>query len=124
MRCPRCHRRIGLVARCPLHGGGGAGAEEIAAAEPPPAVEGFEDLALLGAGGFARVYSARRTEDGARLALKVARTRGDPRFAREAAALRRLGAPAAPALLGEATSAEGAPVLVLELLRGEPLSRW
>ncbi|WP_437283040.1 protein kinase [Sorangium sp. So ce375] len=126
MRCTLCFRRIGVVAGCPLHGGAAASAEEEepGAAEIAPRVPGFDGLRLLDEGGFARVFAASRREDGLAVALKIARHRGDPRFSREAAALRRVGPPAAPRLLGEGEVEGGFPFLVLELVGGETLARW
>ncbi|WP_441286157.1 protein kinase domain-containing protein [Sorangium sp. KYC3313] len=126
MRCTLCHRRIGVVAGCPLHGGDpvSAAKEEPGAAEVAPRVPGFDGLRLLDEGGFARVFAASRREDGLAVALKVARHRGDPRFSREAAALRRVGPPAVPRLLGEGEMEGGFPYLVLELIDGETLARW
>ncbi|WP_437910633.1 protein kinase [Sorangium sp. So ce327] len=126
MRCTLCHRRIGVVTGCPLHGGAAPSAakEEAGAGEVAPRVPGFDGLRLLDEGGFARVFAASRREDGLAVALKIARHRGDPRFSREAAALRRVGPPAVPRLLGEGESDGGFPYLVLELLEGETLARW
>jgi tetratricopeptide (TPR) repeat protein len=90
-------------------------------------VPGFQLQALLGAGGFSRVFSARREEDGREVALKVALGAFSARFAREAAALRRVGPPTVPELLSEgatAGSAEGRAFLVLERLRGQTLAAW
>ncbi|WP_437554887.1 protein kinase [Sorangium sp. So ce367] len=126
MRCTLCHRRIGVVTGCPLHGGAAPSAakEEAGAGEVAPRIRGFDGLRLLDEGGFARVFAASRREDGLAVALKIARHRGDPRFSREAAALRRVGPPAVPRLLGEGESDGGFPYLVLELLEGETLARW
>ncbi|WP_437719044.1 protein kinase [Sorangium sp. So ce448] len=126
MRCTLCHRRIGVVAGCPLHGGAAASAakEEAGAVEVAPRVPGFDGLRLLDEGGFARVFAASRREDGLAVALKIARHRGDRRFSREAAALRRIGPPAVPRLLGEGEMEGGFPYLVLELVDGETLARW
>ncbi|WP_437961379.1 protein kinase [Sorangium sp. So ce119] len=123
MRCSLCHRRIVAAARCPLHGGAAATAE-VVAAHGAPRVTGFDGLRLLDEGGFARVFAASRREDGLAVALKIARDRGDPRFSREAAALRRIGPPAVPRLLAEGEVEGGFPYLVLELLEGETLARW
>ncbi|WP_437292019.1 serine/threonine-protein kinase [Sorangium sp. So ce406] len=123
MRCSLCHRRIGAAAGCPLHGGAAARAE-VVAADGAPRVAGFDGLRLLDEGGFARVFAASRREDGLAVALKIARDRGDPRFSREAAALRRIGPPAVPRLLAEGEVEGGFPYLVLELLEGETLARW
>ncbi|WP_438030827.1 protein kinase domain-containing protein [Sorangium sp. So ce233] len=123
MRCLLCHRRIGAAARCPLHDGAAA-TLQVGAAEVAPHVAGFDGLRLLDEGGFARVFAASRREDGLAVALKIARHRGDPRFSREAAALRRIGPPAVPLLLAEGEIEGGFPYLVLELLDGETLARW
>src|SRR5690349_6895322 len=115
MRCSLCHRRIGVVAGCPLHGGMAATAakNEPGAAEVAPRVPGFDGLRLLDEGGFARVFAASRREDGLAVALKIARHRGDPRFSREAETFRRVGPPAVPRLLGEGEVEGGVPYLVL-----------
>ncbi|WP_437786958.1 protein kinase domain-containing protein [Sorangium sp. So ce1097] len=123
MRCSLCHRRIGALAGCPLHGGA-AEKREVVAAEVAPRVAGFDGLRLLDEGGFSRVFAASRREDGLAVALKIARHRGDPRFSREAAALRRIGPPAVPRLLDEGEIEGGFPYLVLERLDGETLARW
>ncbi|WP_369946365.1 serine/threonine-protein kinase PknK [Vitiosangium sp. GDMCC 1.1324] len=84
---------------------------------------GFQLRALIGAGGFSRVFSARREEDGREVALKVALGPFAARFAREAAALRRVGPPIVPELFLEG-SADGRAFLVLERLRGQTLAAW
>ncbi|HEX5747254.1 MAG TPA: protein kinase [Archangium sp.] len=92
-----------------------------------PQVPGFQLQALIGVGGFARVFSARREEDGREVALKVALGPFSARFAREAAALRRVGPPTVPELLLERStpgSTEGRSFLVLERLRGQTLAAW
>jgi tetratricopeptide (TPR) repeat protein len=78
---------------------------------------------LLGRGGFSRVYSAHREEDGREVALKVALGPHTGRFAREAACLRHVGPPTVPQLLQEGC-AGGRPYLVLEHLRGQTLASW
>ncbi|HLL82040.1 MAG TPA: protein kinase, partial [Longimicrobium sp.] len=83
---------------------------------------GYRFVTELGRGGFAWVIEA-RTDAGAEVALKLARFPRDPRFAREAEALRRVGPPAVPALLGEG-EADGRPYLVLERLHGPTLAAW
>lgn len=120
MRCPLCHRRLLPSAPCPRHGLPAPAATEEQGA-PPSLPPGFESTALLGRGGFSWVWAARRVEDGREVALKLARTRGDPRFTREAWALRRLGPPLTPALLGEGVH-EGYPFLAMERLQGSTLA--
>ncbi|HET6922214.1 MAG TPA: hypothetical protein VFI16_03600, partial [Anaeromyxobacteraceae bacterium] len=64
---------------------------------------GFRAERLLGRGGFGEVVAAVREADGRRVALKVARPEvagGRDQLAREAEALRAVGPPAVPALLG------------------------
>ncbi|WP_343211147.1 serine/threonine-protein kinase PknK [Archangium violaceum] len=84
---------------------------------------GFQFRAPLGSGGFSRVFSALSEEDGREVALKVALGPFSARFAREAAALRRVGPPTVPALLLEGTT-DGRSFLVLERLRGQTLAAW
>jgi tetratricopeptide (TPR) repeat protein/type II secretory pathway predicted ATPase ExeA len=86
-------------------------------------VPGLQLQTLIGAGGFSRVFSARREADGREVALKVAVGPFSARFAREAAALRRVGPPTVPALLHKG-SADGRSFLVLERLRGQTLAAW
>ena len=91
---------------------------------------GYEVLSCLGAGGFATVWEARplgRDGDAGRdaVAVKVGRVvtaHARERFAYEAAALARIGAPHVPALQGSGVLADGRPYLVMECLRGVPLS--
>src|SRR5688500_4574983 len=126
MRCPVCHRRLVPGAACPLHAERPRPSPE-AEPLPLPQVPGFQLQALIGAGGFSRVFSARREEDGHEVALKVALGPFSARFAREAAALRRVGTPTVPALLLEGSTAgstEGRAFLVLERLRGQTLAAW
>ncbi|MCY1082921.1 serine/threonine-protein kinase [Archangium lansingense] len=122
MRCPVCHRRLVPGAACPLHAERPRPSPE-AEPLPLPQVPGFQLQALIGAGGFSRVFSARREEDGQEVALKVALGPFSARFAREAAALRRIGPPTVPELL-LAGSAEGRSFLALERLRGQSLAAW
>ncbi|OJH35955.1 serine/threonine-protein kinase PknK [Cystobacter ferrugineus] len=125
MRCPVCHRRLVPGTACPLH----AERPRLPREEPeplaPPQVPGFPLLAPLGAGGFAQVFSARREQDGTEVAVKVALApSASPRFAHEAAALRRVAPPTAPALLGQGELPGGRAFLVLERLRGQTLAAW
>ena len=119
MRCPTCHRRV--AERCPLHP---VAAPRPAVAPPtPPEVPGFRVRGPLGRGGFGRVFAAEREADGHEVALKVLEPHATERLGRELEALRRIGPPAAPALLGEGATAEGDPVVVMERIDGVTLAR-
>ncbi|HWN67754.1 MAG TPA: protein kinase [Haliangium sp.] len=88
-----------------------------------PAVDGFAVQQLLGRGGFARVYLARRLDDGTMTAIKLAHARGDERLGREALWLARLGPPAAPRLWSHGALPDGRPFLVMEYLGTDSLAR-
>ncbi|MBN1208996.1 MAG: protein kinase [Myxococcaceae bacterium] len=122
MRCPACHRRLIEGAVCPVHG-----AHSPLASPPEPSllpdVPGLRGASLLGSGGFSHVFTAYREGDGGEVALKVGLGPHHERFAREAAALRRIGPPTVPELLQHGT-AGGRPFLVLEVLRGQTLAAW
>ncbi|TMQ02229.1 MAG: serine/threonine-protein kinase PknK [Deltaproteobacteria bacterium] len=97
--------------------------------DPPELPGGLPVTALaqgpwrpIGAGGFGSVYAAR--SGGVEVAVKIAHRVDDARFARERDALGRLPAGTAPRLLGHARTADGRPMLVLELLHGETLAGW
>ncbi|WP_375768853.1 protein kinase [Archangium gephyra] len=122
MRCPVCYRRLVPGAACPQHAEQSRTSPE-AEPLPLPQLPGFQLQALIGSGGFSRVFSARREEDGREVALKVSLGPFSARFAREAAALRRIGPPTVPELL-LAGSSEGRSFLVLERLRGQSLAAW
>ncbi|NMO14427.1 protein kinase [Pyxidicoccus fallax] len=119
MRCPTCHRRV--AERCPLH----PSAEPRSAVAPAraPDVPGFAVVDPLGRGGFGRVFSARREADGREVALKVLEPLASERLEREVEALRRVGPPAAPRLLGETRAVTGEPVVVMERIDGLTLAR-
>ncbi|MCP4249040.1 MAG: serine/threonine protein kinase, partial [bacterium] len=79
----------------------------------------------LGEGGFAVVWSAVPEEGSEAVAIKVGHvSTGKLRqhFTREAAALRRVGAPYVPEVYDSGTLADGRPYLVMELLEGAPLA--
>src|SRR5260370_33038680 len=109
MRCPVCHRRLGRASPCPLHQVSPA-APGDAPAPLAPAIAGFSEFALLGSGGFADVFSARR-ESGGEVAVKLLQPGPAERLARQVGALRRLGPPGAPALLGPGATTGGQPDL-------------
>ncbi|GHG83979.1 serine/threonine-protein kinase [Comamonas sp. JC664] len=89
----------------------------------PPDVRGYVVGEPLGRGGFGRVFAARREADGQEVALKVLEPLAGERLARELEALRRLGPPEAPALLGEATTRAGERVVIMERVEGVTLAR-
>jgi serine/threonine-protein kinase len=109
-------------------------------AEALIAVPGAHDLAevgpyrvveLIGEGGSGSVYRAERDADGyvQRVAVKLLRVGlRDPaeqsRFRRERRILARLEHPAIARLLDGGFTAEGVPWFALELVDGEPITRW
>jgi hypothetical protein len=98
---------------------------EAAPLQPLPRVPGYAVEGVLGRGGFGLVLSARREDDGARAAVKIASAgsaEAASQLAREADALRRVGPPAAPALLGQGRLGDGTPFLAMERLDLPPLS--
>ncbi|HYU15314.1 MAG TPA: serine/threonine-protein kinase, partial [Candidatus Acidoferrum sp.] len=88
----------------------------------PPDIPGWQLGDELGRGGFATVWEGRRGDE--RAAIKVSRlgtAAARLRFAREAEAMRRVRAPAAPALF-DAGEQAGLPYLVMERIGGETLA--
>ncbi|WNZ59027.1 protein kinase [Myxococcus sp. MxC21-1] len=79
--------------------------------------------APLGRGGFGRVFAARREVDGLDVALKVLEPLAGERLGRELEALRRIGPPAVPQLLGEASTRAGERVIIMERIDGPTLAR-
>ncbi|MCE9672441.1 protein kinase [Myxococcus stipitatus] len=122
MRCPTCHRRLAPGAACPVHGSSPP-PEALSETPPLPEVPGLRSAALLGAGGFSRVFTAYRDLDGREVALKMGQGPHHERFAREAAALRRVGPPTVPELLQHGML-RGRPFLVMEHLHGQTLAAW
>jgi eukaryotic-like serine/threonine-protein kinase len=118
-RCVHCHRRLVAGARCPAH-------PELMASGPahadalPRAIAGMPVLGLLGRGGCAAVYLARRGDE--LVAIKVAHQPADARLAREAAILCALGPPTTPRFLDEGRMRDGRPFAVMEYVGQDSLS--
>lgn len=112
-RCTTCGLRAS--ARCP-----GCGADLPVRTPSPawPGVPGFAVSGELGRGGFGAVLAARRLPEGTSVALKLAEGGAEAarQLAAEARALRAVGPPHVPALLGEGRLDDGRPYLVLERL--------
>jgi eukaryotic-like serine/threonine-protein kinase len=123
VRCSVCHRRIGPGKGCVEHPQQRAPLPDLSV-HPLPPISGYRNWRLLGAGGFSRVFAAERDHDGAQVAIKLALQREDNRFAREAAALRRLSPPRVPRLFTEGVTGRGYHYLVMERLEGELLADW
>lgn len=90
-----------------------------------PEVEGFSEISYLARGGFSTVWRARRVADGVPVALKIPH-QTNPEIAErlelEAAALQSLDHPHIVRLLEVTADTAGAPVLVMELVDGPPLT--
>lgn len=90
-----------------------------------PTVEGFDRLELLGTGGCASVYAATDSGSGDRVALKVPIGAGGDveRFRRERRMLSRLSSvDAIVGLRGASVTADGRPVLAMDLMAGGSLA--
>src|SRR5687767_5085826 len=119
-RCRVCGRRWrGEHAGCPAGGPAVRDAEGDRAGQPTrvhPSVPGYHVEALLGWGGFAAVWRARRT-DGTAVAIKLAHAAtadSRRRASREAGALAAVGPPWSPALIATGALASGAPYVIME----------
>ncbi|HEX5058124.1 MAG TPA: serine/threonine-protein kinase, partial [Kofleriaceae bacterium] len=116
-RCTTCHRRLRSGQPCPLHGGASAEVQHSAAA----AFEWKEPVgALIGSGGFASVWAL----DGNRV-IKIAHASHDlarARMAREAEALRAIGAPAVPHCHDSGVLADGRAWVVMDRVAGANLA--
>ncbi|MBK7078115.1 MAG: protein kinase [Myxococcales bacterium] len=124
MRCPRCFRKLAPAMACPADGAVPIAEEHEPAAAPAiaPAVPGWTLGAALGHGGQAAVWRASGASPDA--AVKVAHAGGPEvlaAFAREAAALRSIGAPAVPAWLADGVLADGRPYLAMARIAGVTL---
>jgi tetratricopeptide (TPR) repeat protein len=105
-----------------LHPEAPAPGEDRGDAASAPTIPGYAMGELLGSGGFARVFAATRLDDGHAVALKIAHSAADPRFAREAAALTCLRSPAAPTLFEQGIAPDGRPFLAMEHAPGPSLA--
>ncbi|NUQ74670.1 MAG: protein kinase [Polyangiaceae bacterium] len=127
VRCPICGRRV-PASGCPEHrpqGTAPSAPEKPVSAADLPSFPGYRVLGILGRGGFGTVFEAARESDGARVAIKLARTdRIDAaaRLDRERNALLTIGPPHVPTLHAVGEIEPGAPYLVMDRIRAEPLS--
>ncbi|HEY5927176.1 MAG TPA: protein kinase [Kofleriaceae bacterium] len=126
-RCPTCHRRLRSGQPCPTHrvGGDVVQAQQIVApsfewspvgdSQGPPEPVG----ALIGSGGFASVWALTdRVIKIAHASHELARAR----MAREAEALRAIGAPAVPRLHDSGVTADGRAWVVMDRVAGANLA--
>jgi serine/threonine-protein kinase len=106
--------------------------EETRASLPEGALVGgrFRIERLIGRGGMGEVYAARHAATGKEVALKVIRSAQAAgkdhvrRFMREARAATAIDHPNVIEVYDVFADAEGNPVMVMELLKGEPFSRY
>ncbi|MFO0756258.1 MAG: protein kinase [Byssovorax sp.] len=93
-----------------------------------PGFPGYRVLRVLGQGGFGIVFEAEPDGGGEgreRVAIKVARAERPDAAARlleEIAALRAIGPPHVPGVIEDGTLPDGAPYVVMDFVRGRPLS--
>ena len=93
---------------------------------PPESIGPYEVLRLLGEGGMGTVYEAIQPGIGRRVAVKVMRAaagmtaRRLALFRRESEALARLRHPNIAGIIEAGQADDGAPYIVMELVRGEP----
>lgn len=115
-RCATCHRRLKTGQGCPVHGGALAEASGIVATPfdwPEPVGD------CLGTGGFASVWALTDR------VVKVAHASHDlarARMAREAEALRAIGAPAVPRCHDSGVLPDGRAWIVMDRIDGDNLA--
>ena len=120
VRCPTCGIRLDEAARrCPRHGEAPSPPplQDAPTLIPAPELSGYQLGRSLGQGGFGAVFEARRSADGARVAIKVARSdqpSAAARLVREGVALAAIGATAVPKVWASGHLDHGPPYLVLE----------
>ncbi len=106
--------------------------EELLGSLEPGAIVGgrFKVVGVIGRGGMGEVYAARHTNTGKEVALKVIRAatgvgkEHTRRFMREARAATAIEHPNVIQVFDVFEDDDGTPVMVMELLKGEPLSAY
>ncbi|WP_263170541.1 serine/threonine-protein kinase [Streptomyces sp. SCSIO ZS0520] len=92
---------------------------------PGDRVDGYEVISSIGApGGFAKVYEARTSADGERVALKVFDNGLLSALQREVEPLQEIDHPNVVRVLDHGKSDDGAVYMVMELLSGKPLRHF
>jgi WD40 repeat protein/tRNA A-37 threonylcarbamoyl transferase component Bud32 len=96
---------------------------------PIDAIPGFDPIRVIGRGADGVVYEATQHRPQRRVAIKVlADAFADPvkrtRFIAESQTLAELDHPAVARVLAAGELADGRPWIAMELIRGEPLTRW
>jgi len=116
-RCVQCGRRwLGAHVSC----GERPALEPTSSEEVPfPSIDGYQIVGVLGRGGFATVFRARRHPDGPLVAIKVGRPNhptAAERMLREADAMRAIGPPHVPRVFESGNLLDGSPFIVMECL--------
>ena len=119
-RCPSCYRRLSHGMACPRDGAMSRSEGRVVEPEIKPIVPGFTVGEVLGAGGFAAVWRARRDDDGGEVALKVGRDHR--RLGREADVLARVGPPHVPQFYDSGRTSDGRVYIAMERLDGRTLA--